>query len=194
MKHVEQIVGTTDHDRYPPYLADRFAATDRQVIETGRPLIDHADILYDATGALAWFCTNKYPLRDGRGRVVGVMGVTRTRPNAGRVPQSNDLINDAIGLIESDRVGSMTVEALAEQLAVSTRTLHRMFRDALGMSAQEFMLRSRVQSAAAELGESDRPIAEIAQRHGFCDQSAFTRQFRRRLGQPPRAYRVKYRS
>src|SRR5688572_21658615 len=35
-----RIVGTTDRDRYPARLAEVFLKSDREVVETGRPVID----------------------------------------------------------------------------------------------------------------------------------------------------------
>jgi len=54
---------------------------------------------------------------------------------------------------------------------------------------KEFVLRARVQAAAELLRSTGRPIAEIALDCGFYDQSAFTRQFRKRTGVTPERWR-----
>ena len=60
------------------------------------------------------------------------------------------------------------------------------------MSSQEFILRNRVHGAAVVLRETDEPIASIAVDFGFCDQSAFSKQFVKQLGSTPAAYRRRY--
>ncbi len=59
------------------------------------------------------------------------------------------------------------------------------------MSAQEFLVRTRIQAASQALIETNAAIADIAIMHGFCDQSAFTRQFSRHVGETPRVFRQK---
>ena len=56
---VSQIVGTSDHDRYPPHVADQLVEGDKRVMESGDPFINHADILFDHRGRLEWFSTSK---------------------------------------------------------------------------------------------------------------------------------------
>ena len=78
---------------------------------------------------------------------------------------------------------------LARIAHLSERQLNRRFQDTFRMSAQEFIVRTRIQAASDALLETDRPVAEIAQQHGFYDQSAFTRQFRQHIGETPLVFR-----
>ena len=61
------------------------------------------------------------------------------------------------------------------------------------MAPHEFVSRTRIQAASKELAHTDKPIIEIAIDCGFCDQSAFTVQFRKRTGMTPRNFRKRYR-
>jgi len=40
----DSIVGTRDHEYFPPQLADNFVQEDQQVIKTGKPLINRVEI------------------------------------------------------------------------------------------------------------------------------------------------------
>ena len=51
----------------------------------------------------------------------------------------------------------------------------------------------RIERAQALLVTSDRPMSEISQETGFCDQSYFGTVFRRLAGMTPAAYRRKFR-
>jgi AraC family transcriptional regulator len=83
---------------------------------------------------------------------------------------------------------------LAEDAGVSREHLARAFRRAEGRSIGAYLRAARLDRAAAELRDTDRPIAEIALRCGFADQSHLTRAFRWRFRQPPGAFRARWRS
>jgi AraC-like DNA-binding protein len=191
MKEESEILGSTDYDRYPPHLADRFAATDRQVLESDQPVINQAEILYDHTGALGWFRTSKFPLHGRRGRIVAILGISTPHLSSDAI-YHNPNLSRAIELVRRHRAGPLRVSEIARESGVSVRTLNRYFHQSMGITAQEFILRNRIQAAATALLETDGALSDIAIDHGFFDQSAFTRQFRLRLGITPKAYRAGY--
>jgi AraC family transcriptional regulator len=57
------------------------------------------------------------------------------------------------------------------------------------MSPGEYVRRLRVERARADLEKSRDSLSAIALRHGYADQSHFTREFRRATGLTPAAYR-----
>ncbi len=68
--------GRTAADYYPPEIVERFMADDRQVIETGKPVINH-ELPMGRNGAVErWVETTKAPLRDTDGTIVGLVGVS----------------------------------------------------------------------------------------------------------------------
>ena len=181
-----QIVGTTDRDRYPARLAEVFLRSDREVVETGRPIVDRLEVWYDAQGALGWCRVTKLPLRDRRGKVAGVM--MTMRPWSGRRDLGPEM-KDVVESIRRAPGAAHRVTDLAFRAGLSARQLQRRFVELFGVSAKEFLLRARIQAAAELLRSTSRPIIDIALECGFYDQSAFTRQFRRRAGMTPDRYR-----
>lgn len=73
----EEALGKTDFDVYPIELAERFTADDRMVIESRQPLIDREELLHDPDGREVWWLTNKQPMFDDQGNVIGLIGVGR---------------------------------------------------------------------------------------------------------------------
>ncbi len=71
------LLGKTDHDFYPPELADRYLADEREVLTRGEPLIGREEPVRDAAGNLRWISTTKVPLRDEEGKVIGLVGIGR---------------------------------------------------------------------------------------------------------------------
>ena len=74
---VESIVGKTDFDFFPADLAQRYFADERAVLKTGQPLINREEPVVDPSGRPGWLLTSKAPLRDTRGRIVGLVGMGR---------------------------------------------------------------------------------------------------------------------
>lgn len=70
----EEVLGKSDFDFYPPDQAEVFAAEDRQVLETGEPVLGREDRVQLRDGREAWLLTYKVPLRDHHGRVIGLAG------------------------------------------------------------------------------------------------------------------------
>jgi len=77
LERVEQIVGLTDHDMPWREFAQRYRDEDRQVIETGQPLLNVQQAIRQPDGIMRWLEVSKVPLRDGDGNVVGLLGVAR---------------------------------------------------------------------------------------------------------------------
>lgn len=77
----------------------------------------------------------------------------------------------------------------AKQAGVSPFHFLRMFRDALGVTPHQYLVRSRLRHAARLLTESENAITDIAFDVGFGDLSNFVRSFHRAAGVSPRAFR-----
>ena len=60
------------------------------------------------------------------------------------------------------------------------------------MSPQEFVVRTRVQAASDDLMQTGKPLSEIAEAHGFYDQSALSRQFFQHTGETPLKFRQRH--
>jgi AraC-like DNA-binding protein len=186
--------GSTDYDHFPRHIADNFVRDDQIVMRTGRPLLHHVEIWYSEQHLLDWFVTNKFPLRDARGRVIGVYGTTQSYEGRkhSHVPFLN--ISGTVDYIRKNLHSRITVGDLVGVSGLSPRQLHRKFRQAFGLSVQDFLTNTRLQAATHALLHSDRTIADIALEYGYCDQSAFTHQFRKNTGSTPRQFRLRYTS
>lgn len=83
----------------------------------------------------------------------------------------------------------LSLEALARQVGFSPYHFARVFRQALGASPHQFVLRQRLEHAQQLLEQTDLPLAQVAAVCGFADQSHLTQVFTQQLGCTPRAYR-----
>lgn len=83
-----------------------------------------------------------------------------------------------------------TAEALARELNISTRTLHRQLLDE-GASLQELKDQTRRDLAVALLTRSSKPVKQIAQAVGFGNEKSFARAFKSWTGHPPSEFRAR---
>jgi PAS domain S-box-containing protein len=76
-KTMEDVIGKTDLDTYPPELAQDFWAVDKTVIDSGIPIINREEPGLDSQGKPVSVLSSKVPLRDGQGKIIGLVGVGR---------------------------------------------------------------------------------------------------------------------
>jgi PAS domain S-box-containing protein len=191
IKSERELVGAMDEKFFPPEVAKAFREDDQKVIRSGKPLINRLEVWYDEQRNLNWFLCTKLPVRDKGGKVIGVMGITRRDEERLRHHDVRE-VTAAVQHARKNCDKAVTTTELAQAAGVSERHLHRQLRKTLGLSPYELVLRTRIQSAAEALAKTSATIIEIALNHGFCDQSAFTQQFRKRTGMTPKQFRVRH--
>ena len=61
---LDDVVGKTDLQLFPRELAEQYYADEREVMRTGRPLLNREERVIDAQGGERWMLSSKVPLRD----------------------------------------------------------------------------------------------------------------------------------
>ncbi len=77
MASPEELIGKSDLELAPPETARQYFADEQRVIATGEPLTDKEEYVVGTFGQKTWILTTKVPLRDDRGTIVGLVGVSR---------------------------------------------------------------------------------------------------------------------
>ncbi len=70
-RSVDEVIGATDVDLYPPALADAYRLDDERVIQSGQP-VDHIESHPTADGQTGWVQVFKAPEYDDQNRVIGI--------------------------------------------------------------------------------------------------------------------------
>jgi transcriptional regulator GlxA family with amidase domain len=91
--------------------------------------------------------------------------------------------------MRSDASENLSVVAIAKACKLSTSHFTRAFKASTGVPPHRWLLEMRVESARQLLVQSKTPLAEIAYRCGFADQSHMSRIFGRIMGISPGAWR-----
>jgi len=87
----------------------------------------------------------------------------------------------------------LTLDDIARQAALSTRTLSRRFREQTGTTPTQWLTRARLRRAQLLLESTDHGIDWIAGQVGFGSPATFRDRFRRLVGTTPHAYRRAFR-
>jgi AraC-like DNA-binding protein len=189
----EQILGKDDFELFPSRLAETFRRDDAAVISTGMPRLNLVELFFNRQGIPDWFVTNKMPLRDQTGAVIGLMGTTAGFEARKALLQPFFNLDKAVTYIRENFREKITVETLAQRVHMSSRQLHRRFQEAFGVGPQAFILKLRIQAACEMLQAENSLISNVAVELGFCDQSAFTQAFHKHIGLTPRQFQMQFR-
>ena len=187
-----ELVGKTDFDLFPARLAEAFRRDDEAIFASGEPKWHIVELFFNQQGLPDWFVTDKMPILDRRGKVMGVMGIVRHYGTAPEDVPAQQQIARAVEHIRKNFRQRITVETLAGMTHVSTRQLHRKFMETFGLGPQAMIMKLRVQAACELLSHPDIPINDIARDVGFGDQSSFTQHFHRHMGVTPLKYRRQF--
>jgi AraC-like DNA-binding protein len=187
------MVGLDDLAINPPRLVKMYRRDDLEVMQSGRPLLGRVELVVGEHGMLDWNVTNKLPLRDARGKVIGLIAIIQAYHDVLRLPVFGDELRPIVEHIFAHLGEPLQMSQLAAIAGVSYRQVERRFRNATGMSPTDFLIRARLDEACRRLLDRSDSIGGIALDLGFYDQSAFTRQFRRCLGITPNEFRRMHR-
>lgn len=183
----EEAIGKTDHDFFPKSRADEYRDDDERVMRSGQEIINRIESAPEEAGSPRLVTTSKMPLRDKRGRVIGVAGFSRQveRMQSGTA----GALAEVIEYVHSHYGENVTTEHLAEMAGLSISHFERRFRLAFGSSPRQYLIRVRIENSAKMLRETDWSITKIAQSCGFYDHAHFSRSFHRIMNLSPSAYR-----
>jgi AraC-like DNA-binding protein len=184
-----EMVGIYDSDFNPPRLVKKYRRDDLKVVRSGRPLLGLVELVVNDRGMPDWNVTNKFPLRDRRGKVVGLLATIQENPNMRDLPFFGDDLRAIVKHIYAHLSEPLRISELAAIAGVSCRQIERRFRSATGMSPTDFLIRARLDESCRRLHETAESIGKIAIDLGFYDQSVFTRMFRRHFCTTPSRFR-----
>jgi transcriptional regulator GlxA family with amidase domain len=189
----ENILGKTDYDLSPAFLADQFRHDDEQVL-AGQRIVNRLERLGESRGTTVWNTTDKIPVVDAKGAIIGTAGITRAAGPASSLEATAPGFGPALAHMRAHFHHEITNRHLASLSNMSLRAFERQFRAAFHLTPQKFLRKLRLRIATRALMYTDESLSAIALKCGFADQSHFSREFRRQFGRTPREYREHYKN
>ncbi len=183
------VIGKTDFELVPRYLADNYFKDDQQVLFYGQEVVNKVELVTHNNLSVYWYTTTKVPLYSKDGSIIGLEGVTREFKAASSALGPYPELFKVIDFVEKNYAKKVTVADMAQRACLSVRTFERQFKRRFNLSPIAYLKKVRINAACRELIHGNHTIAQIAQDCGFCDQSYLTKEFSRLMRITPQAYR-----
>jgi AraC-like DNA-binding protein len=110
---------------------------------------------------------------------------------AGSSATTHDHVQRMLDQIHQNYTQRLTLSTLAKTLERQSAYLGRLFREAMGLTVHEYITRARMMFGAAQV-RSGVKVEAVALDLGYRSKKNFYRQFKRRFGMTPEAYRQRY--
>lgn len=191
--HEDDVIGKRSCDVFPPEVAAHIMARDRQVLETGTPIVARKEMRTAANPADA-VSISIYPVRNPKGRVIGTAACYFTAELDRSAIPNADKIGQAVDYLNRHFAEDVSVRGLPDKVNLSSATFYRAFSAAMHMTPNRYLASLRINHARHLLEATDSTIADIAQECGFYDHSHFVRAFRSERGMTPGEYRKRHRA
>jgi AraC family transcriptional regulator len=103
-------------------------------------------------------------------------------------------LRSVVDLLHAQYSERLSLEKIASDVDIHPVHLAQSFRKHYQTTVGGYVRRLRLESCRRELSDTARSLSDIASANGFCDQSHFTRLFKREYGTTPKAFRDKSRA
>ena len=169
--HPQALIGKTDYDlAWKKEEADFYRECDRRVMESDRPELHIIEPSLQASGKQAWVDTNKIPLHDAEGRVVGILGtfddITERKAAEEALIQANRELDAFVYTVSHDLRSPLTpIIGYAEVLQLTCR--EQLDEQSLNFLAEIENQGRRMQAlledllVLAKVGEVERPALAV---------------------------------
>lgn len=167
-------------------------------------IMTEEDGIYTSGGAFAFTDLLLHLIEKYAGREEAIMASKAFSLDISRESQSDFIIfegqkdhedgkvREAQQFIENHYQQKIRVSSLAEQLAMSRRTLERRFKKATRNTVTQYKQRVKVEAAKRGLETSRKNVSQVMYDVGYSDTKSFRNLFRRITGLTPIEYRDKY--
>lgn len=190
----DQVIGLTPTQICVGELGEMPLAQDKEVLKTGRPIIEHLELQLCRPKNPVWCLTTKLPIKNAAGEVIGLFGFSRDVRVTVNVDDIPPKFAAALSRFERDLGSAISPASLAVESELTSQKLIRLTKKLYGITPTQLIAKIRIAAACRLLEETNKSIADIALCCGFTDHSAFTRAFKSSTSVTPSVYRNQSRS
>ena len=187
-RSVEDMLGYTSEELYPPDQAAVYANRDREVMESGVPIVERIyGFVADRSDSLN--CVTVRPVVGLDGSRIGTATIYWRAQEKMMPANWYNPIRKAVVYLNAHYAENVTVEHLAGISGYSVAQFRRLFHSLVGMAPSEYVTSVRINAAKTLLRTTGKRIIDIAAETGFFDHAHFIRTFKRKTGFTPAQYR-----
>jgi PAS domain S-box-containing protein len=92
----DALVGKSDADFFPAALATQYAADERDIFQSGQPMVNREEPTLSAAGEEKTMLSTKVPLRNERGEIYQLVGISHDITERKRAEQEIQLLNESL--------------------------------------------------------------------------------------------------
>ncbi|WP_420149376.1 GlxA family transcriptional regulator [Spirosoma sp.] len=185
-------------------FANEFRAMFPDVNLVDDKIMTEDDGLYTSGGAYSYLNLLLYLIEKYAGRDIAILIAKAFMIDIDRDSQSpfiifegqkthnDELIKKAQEFIETNFQEKITVDQLADKLALGRRNLERRFKQATSNTVMEYTQRVKIEAAKKSFETNRKTINEVMYDVGYSDTKAFRNIFKKITGLSPIDYRNKY--
>jgi YesN/AraC family two-component response regulator len=107
-------------------------------------------------------------------------------------PSYSSIVNKAIAFIQEQMLHPLTLDRIARHVNVHPAHLSKIFKREVGVSVTEYVAQKRIEESKYLLLYSDAKISDIALQIGFCNQSYYTKVFKKYTSMTPLHFRNRH--
>ena len=185
------VIGRRSQHLYPRRLWRVYIDREEPTLRTGETMVDKV-YGYVADLSTALNRVSVFPVRDTRGRIIGLMTSHYRARSKESVPNWYDTIKDAIAYVSQNYASDISVPVLAARANLSAAQFTRIFKRQTETTPAQYIARTRVNAARVLLETTDMLVTDIATATGFYDHAHFIRTFKSVVGITPSRYRKRH--
>lgn len=185
-------------------MANEFRTTFPDVLLVDDKIMTEEDGLYTSGGAYSYlnlllYLVEKYAGRDTAILIAKAFMIDIDKNSQspfiifqGQKTHNDEPIKKAQEFIETNFQERITVDQLADMLAIGRRNLERRFKKATSNTVSEYIQRVKIEAAKKSFETDRKNISEVMYDVGYSDIKAFRTIFKKITGLSPIDYRNKY--
>lgn len=156
-----EVTGKTPFDYFPEEAASRFITEDAAVMEAGETVINPSSMLRNSDGDVRHLLTTKVPMRDGDGKVFGILGINRDITDQERAREAVRQTEHRMQEIVDNSPQPMYAKSVSGQYLMVNRRYEELF----GMKAADIVGKTDMDvigdgQIVARLRKNDRLVVE----------------------------------
>lgn len=189
-RSINDVLGYTSEELYPPDQAAVYGNRDREVMDTGVPIVERIyGFVADRSTNLN--CVTVRPVLAANGKRIGTATVYWRAQQKMRSTNWYDPIRKAVVYLNDHYADNITVEQLARISHYSAAQFRRRFHVLTQSSPYDYIMQVRINAAKTILRTTDKRVSDVAMETGFFDHAHFIRTFKGKTGLTPTQYRRK---